>query len=152
MKNLFNSVVAEVQLSYVNPVPVSERKIVAKSHVANDLFRLVWSNTLDHSESFYVLLLNRNNQALGCKLISTGGLSGTVVDPKIIFQSALLANATGLILAHNHPSGNTKPSESDIRITDKVIQAGKILEISVLDHLIITSEEFFSFADNGMIS
>ena len=151
MKNLLNSVVAEVQLRYVNPVPPSQRQAIQRSADCAELCRLFWVNDIEHTESFYVILLNRANRVLGTKLISTGGISGTVVDPKVIFQSALLANASSIILAHNHPSGNTKPSESDIRITGKVAEGGKLLEISVLDHLIITSESFFSFSDEGMI-
>ena len=151
MKNLMTSVVSEVKLSYVNHVPASQRQSIRRSSDAADLLRLIWENDIEHVESFYVLLLNRANQVLGSKLISQGGVSGTVVDPKVIFQTALLANATGIILAHNHPSGNTKPSESDIRITSKVADGSKFLEISCLDHIIITSDSFFSFSDEGMI-
>jgi len=98
-----------------------------------------------------VLLLNRANRVLGFVKISEGGVSGTVVDPKKIFQIALKANASGIILAHNHPSGNTTPSASDESITAKIVAAGKFLEISVLDHLIITSEQYFSFSDEGRL-
>lgn len=152
MKNLLTSVVSEVKLSYVNRVPASQRQQVNRSSDVVDLLRLIWDeNSIDHVESFYILLINRANKVLGYKLLSQGGLSGTVVDPKIIFQAALLANASSVILAHNHPSGNVKPSESDIRITKKVIDAGKLLELQCLDHVIITSDSFFSFSDEGMM-
>ena len=152
MKNLLTSVVSEVKLSYVNRIPASQRQQVNRSSDVVDLLRLIWDeNSIDHVESFYILLVNRANKVLGYKLLSQGGLSGTVVDPKIIFQAALLANASSVILAHNHPSGNVKPSESDIRITKKVIDAGKLLELQCLDHVIITSDSFFSFSDEGMM-
>ncbi len=103
-------------------------------------------------EEFKILLLNRANKVLGLVNISTGGVSGTVSDPKIIFASALKANASGIILAHNHPSGNLKPSEADLNLTNKVKKAGQLLEIAVLDHIILTSEQYFSMADEGMIN
>ncbi|MBE0648213.1 MAG: DNA repair protein RadC [Bacteroidales bacterium] len=102
-------------------------------------------------EEFWILLLNRANRLIRKESISEGGISGTVVDPKKIFKIALDYHATGIILAHNHPSGNTRPSESDIRITHKIAEAGKLLEVSVLDHIIIADGEFFSFSDQGMM-
>ncbi len=102
-------------------------------------------------EEFWILLLNRANGLIRKECISEGGISGTVVDPKKIFKVALDYHATGIILGHNHPSGNTKPSESDIRITNKIVEAGKLLEVSVLDHIIVTDREFFSFSDQGMM-
>jgi DNA repair protein RadC len=106
---------------------------------------------LNHEE-FYVLLLNRNNQVLRHQHISSGGVAGTVVDPKMIFRYALEENiCCSIILCHNHPSGNLKPSQADIDLTRKVKEAGKFLEISVLDHLIFTNDSFYSFADEGMI-
>ena len=102
-------------------------------------------------EEFCILLLNRANRLIRKECISEGGISGTVVDPKKIFKIALDYHATGIILGHNHPSGNTKPSESDIRITNKIVEAGKLLEVSVLDHIVVTDRDFFSFSDNGMM-
>lgn len=102
-------------------------------------------------EEFWILLMNRANHVIRKECISEGGISGTVVDPKKIFKIALDYHATGIILAHNHPSGNIKPSESDIRITGKIAEAGKLLEVSVLDHIIVTDSDFFSFSDQGMM-
>ena len=85
---------------------------------------------------------------MGYAQISSGGLTGTVCDPKIIFQYALQTNASGIILAHNHPSGNLQPSQADIQITEKVREAGKLLDIALLDHLILTGEGFYSLTDN----
>jgi DNA repair protein RadC len=110
----------------------------------------IWTD-VDHVEKFYVLLMNRNNRVLGYKLVSMGGISGTVSDPKVIFQTALKANASCLILAHNHPSGNTDPSQADIALTHKMVECGKYLDLEVLDHLVVTSEGYYSFADEGKL-
>ena len=102
-------------------------------------------------EEFVILCLNRANKVLGYSKISQGGLSGTVADPKVIFQVALKSNASSIILCHNHPSGNTKPSDNDIQLTKKLKKAGEFLELNVLDHLIITSDAYFSFADESLL-
>jgi len=102
-------------------------------------------------EEFWVILLNRANRMIRKKRISEGGVSGTVADPKIIFKVAVDELASGLIVVHNHPSGNLKPSESDINLTKKIKEAGKVLEIALLDHLIIAHDRYFSFADEGLI-
>ncbi|MFM8431391.1 MAG: DNA repair protein RadC [Bacteroidota bacterium] len=102
-------------------------------------------------EEFWVAYLNRANMLIGREQISKGGMTGTVADPKIIFQSALRQKACSIILCHNHPSGNIKPSEADIRLTKNLVEAGRVLEISVLDHLIVTRESYYSFADEGKI-
>ncbi len=105
---------------------------------------------LQHEE-FWILLLNRANQVLEIRPISKGGISGTVVDPKMIFHEALQLRASGIILSHNHPSTNPRPSESDIQLTRKLKEGGKMLEISILDHIIIAGSSFYSFADEGML-
>ena len=105
---------------------------------------------LNHEE-FWILLLNRANKVTSKHLISKGGQAGTVADPKIIFNTALENHAAYVILAHNHPSGNLRPSQADIDLTRKLKSAGAFLDIPVLDHLIITDEGFFSFADEGLI-
>jgi len=102
-------------------------------------------------EEFWVLLLNRANRLMKKKRISEGGVSGTVADPKIIFKLAVEELASAIIVVHNHPSGNIKPSESDISLTKKIKEAGKLLDISLLDHLIIARDKYFSFADEGLI-
>ncbi|MFI5450672.1 DNA repair protein RadC [Pedobacter sp. UC225_61] len=102
-------------------------------------------------EEFWVLLLNRANFVIGKQFISKGGQAGTVVDPKIIFKVAIEQNASSIVLAHNHPSGNLTASEADIKITKQLIEAGKILEITVYDHLIINDYSFLSMADEGLI-
>ena len=88
---------------------------------------------------------------LGILELSTGGISGTIADLRHIFAAALKANATGIVLAHNHPSGDTTPSKADEDLTRKIKTAGQFLEIAVLDHFIVTNEEYFSFADHGLL-
>lgn len=149
--NLFNSTVDEISIVYHHTVRPSERKKVNSSSSAHEILRSIWNDQVELYESFYILLLNRANKVLGYRLISQGGVSGTVVDPKAIFQAALLANASSIILAHNHPSGTLTPSEADDRITKKLKAAGEFLEISVLDHLILGDDQFYSFADEGRL-
>ena len=100
-------------------------------------------------ESFWVLLLNRANRVIRKVSISEGGISGTVADPKKIFKMALDFSSSSIILCHNHPSGNAQPSDADIRLTRKMKQAGELLDLAVLDHLIIAGDSFYSFADEG---
>lgn len=106
---------------------------------------------MEFIEQFKVILLNRAHRVLGVFDLSTGGTSGTIAEPKLVFASSILRNASAIIIAHNHPSGNLKPSTADIDLTKKLKEAGKLLDIPVLDHLIVTSEGYFSFADEGMI-
>jgi len=100
-------------------------------------------------EEFWVILLNRSNKIIAKEKISQGGVSGTVTDIRLILKKAIEKLACSLILCHNHPSGNLKPSESDISITKKLSEAGKFMEINVLDHIIVTDQAFYSFADEG---
>lgn len=102
-------------------------------------------------EEFWILCLNRANRILSRDKISSGGVSGTVVDAKMVFRKALDMGASAIILAHNHPSGTRQPSQADIELTRKLVQAGKSLDLQVLDHLIITNDGYYSFADEGML-
>ena len=102
-------------------------------------------------EEFWVILLRRNNTVISKEQISKGGISGTVVDPKVIFQKALKESASGVVLCHNHPSGNRNPSRADITLTKKISEGGQLLEINMLDHVIYTNTGYFSFADEEMI-
>ena len=145
--------VSEISLVYRSKIPASERKQISSSKDAFDILYSTWNpETIEYREEFKVLMLNRANKVLGLITISTGGISGTVVDVKMIYQAALKSNASAIILGHNHPSGSTKPSEADRSITKKITAAGKVLDIGVLDHLIITpSSIYYSFADEGLI-
>ena len=102
-------------------------------------------------EEFWVLLLNRSNTIIEEQKISQGGLSGTVTDVRLILHEAVVKLASSVILCHNHPSGNKNPSKADIKITEKLVEAGKLLDIQILDHIIITETEYYSFADEGQI-
>ena len=102
-------------------------------------------------EEFWILLMNRSNLVIGRELVSSGGVSGTVVDAKMVFRKALeKSGATSIILCHNHPSGNLKPSQADIILTKKLKKAGEVLDITVFDHLIVSEQGYFSFVDEGM--
>lgn len=101
-------------------------------------------------EEFWILLLNRANRVIGKACVSTGGVSGTVVDAKVLFQHAVKALASSVILFHNHPSGNFQPSQADISLTKKLQEAGQALDIAVLDHLIVSESGYYSFADEGI--
>ena len=155
-RNLFtqdqvcHSNLAEIEIKYSTRVKPSEMDKVVTSHEAYEIFKKIYPS-LEHREYFYMLCLNRNNKVLGYSLISMGGLSGTLVDVRIIFQTALKASACSILLSHNHPSGNLVPSEADKDINKKIKEAGKFLDIPVLDHLILTSETYLSFADEGLM-
>ena len=124
--------------------------IKIKINSALDIYELMKPNLLDlQHEEFWVVLLNRSNIVMKKTSISSGGVSGTVADPKIIFRAALEQLASSIIMIHNHPSGNTRPSDADISLTWKMKDAGKIMEIPVLDHIIFTNNGYFSFADEG---
>ncbi|HET8687902.1 MAG TPA: JAB domain-containing protein [Methanosarcina sp.] len=147
--NLCNSSVAEIEINYRNTVKPSDMRNVQSSADVYNVLRDVWTDRIEYLEEFVILMLNKANKVLGFTKISQGGTAGCVVDPKCIFQVALKCNASSIILAHNHPSGNRQPSDADLRITKKLKQGGEILEIAILDHLIITSEGFYSFMDEG---
>jgi len=146
---VLNQKVTEIRVSYRYRVKPTECPKISCSGDCYKLLKSLWSNKLEYCEEFYVLLLNQGHKVLGVSKISEGGLSGTVVDPKRVFQVALKSNASAIILGHNHPSGNTQPSDADNRITEKLKKAGSLLDVSVLDHLIITAESYYSYADNG---
>ena len=123
-----------------------------KVQSSNDAFQAILGNLSDiPHEEFWILILNRANMIIKKEFISRGGIAGTVVDPKLLFKSALDNLASSLILAHNHPSGNLKPSQEDISLTRKLKEAGKLLDIAVVDHLIIGENAYFSFADEGIL-
>lgn len=129
-----------------------ETEKLRKITTSRDVYDIIKSNLLDlASEEFWVLLLNRANNIIHKQKISAGGISGTVADPKVIFKCALEYSASSIILIHNHPSGNLNPSEADKQLTIKMKEAGKLLDISVLDHLIFSDHGFFSFADENLI-
>lgn len=134
--------VSEVKLIYKNYIKPSERISIEGPQDAFDAFWDTWDlETIEHIEEMKMLLLNRSNNALGIVTVSKGGTTGTVIDTKLILQYALKANAHGIILAHNHPSGNLNPSEADLNITERIKNACEAVEISLIDHLVISSTE-----------
>jgi DNA repair protein RadC len=122
---------------------------VTSSREAVDLMQPLLGDLLH--EEFWVIFLNRANCIIGKQQISIGGMSGTVADPRLIFKAALDQKAISIILSHNHPSGNNQPSAADIQLTKNISEAGKVLEITVLDHIIVTQNGFYSFADEGLL-
>jgi DNA repair protein RadC len=119
---------------------------------SKDIFDLMSSELSDlTNEEFWVIFMNRSNKILGKICISKGGVSGTVTDVKMILKKSLEFLASGIIVCHNHPSGNLKPSESDSSITKKIKEAALLMDIQLLDHIIISEKEYYSFADNGLI-
>ncbi len=126
---------------------------LAQISTSIDVYESISSQFKDlNHEEFWILLLNRANKITSKHLISKGGQAGTIADPKIIFNIALENHAASIILAHNHPSGNLKPSRSDLELTKKLRSAGQFLDLPILDHLIITDNGFLSFADEGIIN
>ena len=145
--------VSEIKISYKNRVTSSNlNKIRSSSDAAEILFESWDNDTIELHESFKIMLLNNSNKVKGIYEISSGGITGTLVDIRIIFAVVLKSLSTAIILVHNHPSGNLKPSEADKRLTSKIKQASVLLDIKLLDHLIITpNQSFFSFADEGIL-
>lgn len=126
-----------------------ERLKIASSQDVFEIFHPILAD-LPHEE-FWILLLDRSNKVKDKIKISQGGLSGTVIDPRLIFRPALDALSSSIVLCHNHPSGNLKPSEADVTITKKLRKGGEILDIPVLDHIIVAEKGYFSFVDEGVI-
>ncbi len=145
--------VSEIQVSYINKVKVKDsQRIKSSSDIAKLLFENWNKNTIELHESFKVILLNNSNTVKGIFEMSSGGITGTLVDLRILFAVALKTLATSIIVSHNHPSGNLKPSQSDIRLTNKIKKVSELLDIKLLDHLIITpNKEYYSFADDGIL-
>jgi len=143
--------IREVKLSYIKEHQVSEvnNTKIKSSKGSADLLRTIWADDLDMIERFYVLYLNNANQVQSVSMISMGGITGTVVDQRILFATALNCLATSIIIAHNHPSGNLKPSQADLNLTRKIKEGGKLLDIALLDHIILTEDSYFSFNDEG---
>ncbi|PKP32431.1 MAG: hypothetical protein CVT99_05280 [Bacteroidetes bacterium HGW-Bacteroidetes-16] len=143
------SIVAALELGRrrrADDVLIDKQKITS----SQDAYNLLYADLSDkYHEEFWILLLDRANKVIRKVNISEGGLTGTVADPKKIFQLALEQHASGIILAHNHPSNNLQPSPNDMDLTKKIVSGGKSLDINILDHLIIGNDKFYSFADEG---
>nr|WP_317631396.1 JAB domain-containing protein [uncultured Flavobacterium sp.] len=142
----------KISVSFDKNVKKSELYKITSSETAYNLFIKIFDADLFHwREEFILLCLNQSNKVLGYYKISSGGMTATVVDVRMILTTALNCCATSILIAHNHPSGNLLPSEADKQVTKKIKEASKLLDIQLLDHLIITDESFFSFADEGLL-
>lgn len=152
-KNLpVNKNVPIIGLTYHSKVPLDQQPLVNKSDDAYKLFIENWDmDTIELQEEFSILLLSSSKRVQGIYKMSKGGLCSTIIDRKLIFTAALKSRAHAIIIAHNHPSLSLTPSQADINITQKIKQAGEILDIIVLDHLIITPSSYYSFLDEGMM-
>lgn len=159
VKNKFSRVPSDVLPSGVCELSVSYRRAATKRIKVSSASEVVafareyffTPDVIEYVEKFYVLFIDRSNQIYAWKQMSEGGMSGTVADPRIIFQTALLCHSTSIIILHNHPSGNVQPSAADIQLTKKLSDGGKLLEINVIDHILITSEQFYSFVEEGLL-
>lgn len=149
LKNWF---LGEIKEHYVacSADPATVR--VTDSTTVHNYLRQIWEfGSIEIYESFYALYINRANKVISWSLISKGGTAGTVADPKLVFRRALLSGASGVVIAHNHPSGNSNPSQADRDITNKIKHAARALDMELLDHLILTPDAYLSFADEGIL-
>ena len=140
---------AAVELYKRVQIKQAERKQVISSETACNILRPLIGDI--EKEEFWAIYLNQSNRVLRKERLSAGGLTGTYVDVRLIMKAALLCNATGMIIAHNHPSGNEKPSGEDNRITEQVKKAAETLNIRLIDHVIVTSNTYYSYMDNDML-
>lgn len=144
--------VSEMSINYKTKVKATDRTKIVTSKDAYELLKSTYQDgTIEHKEFFKILLLDNSHKVLGYNVVSEGGISETCVDVRIILQMAILCNASCIILAHNHPSGNLKPSQLDKSLTDSIIKAAKLLRIQVSDHIILSEDGYYSFGDEGEI-
>ena len=147
-----NHFVSEVQLIYRSLIPPSQRPRITRSEDLHRILSAHWDrDKIEFVEQFKVVYLNMANRVLAINDLSTGGLSGTVADVRVIFAAALKLNATAIVICHNHPSGNLQPSNHDKTLTQKIKQAGELLNITLFDHIIIGIEGYLSFAEEGLL-
>lgn len=143
--------IAEITISYSYNKKTDALTAITSAQSAAECLRSLWSTKLQHLEEVYMLLLDTAHQVLGFMKVSMGGVSSALVDPKVIFQAALKANASAFILAHNHPSGTAKPSKQDIKLTERIRDCAVLMDITLLDHMILTKDSYFSFAEDGLL-
>lgn len=144
--------IQEVELIYRPKQTKEPKTYITDAVIAYETFLGSWNlNKIELVEEFKIMLLRHDNSVIGISHVATGGVSSCIVDPKIIFVTALKANASQIILAHNHPSGNLRASANDILSTQQTIDGGKLLEVKVLDHLIVTSKGFLSLTNEGLL-
>ena len=147
MKKTYKSTISEYSLKYTKS-EIQKTKVTT-SESASNVIRKFYFDDINIYESFFILLLNSQNNTTGFAKISQGGTAGTVVDIKIIAKYAVDSLSPNVIICHNHPSGNKQPSDADLNITKRIKDALLLLDIKLIDHIIITENDFYSFADNG---
>lgn len=142
----------KIQVTFDKKIKMSEITPITSSATAVTILREMYNkDTFEWTEEMILLCLNRSNKPIGYYKLSSGGIAGTICDPKVVFTIALKSAATGIIISHNHPSGALSPSRADKDITEKIKKAGELLDIKLLDHVILTDEGYYSFADEGEI-
>lgn len=141
----------KLRIVYSRKLKPEEMKQITSSQGAYEILMRVWSSQIETREEMYVLFLDRSNKVFGYHVLSIGGITGTVTDIRLIFSLALTSLATAVLIGHNHPSGNLNPSKSDLDITQKIKNAGDVMDIKLLDHLIVTKHGYYSFIDEGLI-
>ncbi|HMH32129.1 MAG TPA: JAB domain-containing protein [Puia sp.] len=152
LKELIRSKVAEVELVYKSKVKSSERIQITGSKDSYEVFSALWNDDeLELREQFKTIYLNRANKIVGFYEVSSGGITATIADTRLILKAALDVLACSMLLAHNHPSGNLKPSKADEELTQKIKFAAEFHDIKLLDHIILSDEGYYSFADEGML-
>lgn len=143
---------AELKVAYRSRTKVRERRQLRNPGDVEAYLRAVWNGaTLELVEEFLVVCLNGHHEALGWVKVASGGFNAAPVDPRLVFAVALQTASSAVVVAHNHPSGNAEPSAQDKEVTRRLKEGGKVLGVSVLDHLILTREAAFSFADHGLL-
>lgn len=143
--------VCEISVSYSTKIPARERVQIRNSRDIYDFLTPIFSCCMEHHEEMWAIYMNNQHRILGTAKISQGGISETTADPKIILQIALKANATSIIIAHNHPAGNPYPSSCDDKITQKLREVSKFIDIQLTDHVVICDGCYYSYADEGKI-
>lgn len=142
----------EIKISFDIKVKPAQRYKITNSQDSYELFKKQYNpDTFYLLEECHVMYLNRSNRVLGICNISSGGISGCILDPRTVLATALVCGATAIILSHNHPSGHPKPSLADQQITTKILQASKLHDINLLDHIILADDSYYSFADEGLL-
>jgi DNA repair protein RadC len=148
---MIHNEVNEITISYNKKIKQRDKTKITRSSDVVDYLREAIGHHLDVREVFISLYLNRANKIIGHTVISMGGLSATIVDPKLVYSTALKCLASNLVVCHNHPSGNLTPSDQDMRLTKKLKSGGEVLEIGLMDHIILNEDSYLSFADEGIL-
>ena len=142
--------VAEIKLVYKPKYPAKSRPVIDSSKKGYEILKSHWDDGLmQFLEQFKIILLNNANRVLGIFEVSLGGINGVMVDQRVVFAAAIKANASQMILSHNHPSGNLQPSSQDRQLTKLLVEGGKILNIKIIDHIIVSVDGYYSFSDEG---